>query len=64
MSFAPEYIDCVLRENFADGQALFLSPLMALHDVAQRLLLFAEAYREAPRDLLYDIMVENLEFRQ
>ena len=31
MGFAPEYVDCVLRENFADAQALFLSPLMAIH---------------------------------
>ena len=32
--------------------------------MAQRLLLFAETYSEAPRDLLYDIMVEILELRQ
>ena len=31
MSFAPEYVDCVLRENFVDAQALLLSPLMAIH---------------------------------
>ena len=31
MAFAPEYVDCVLRENFDDAQALFLSPLMQIH---------------------------------
>lgn len=31
MSFAPEYIDCVLRENFIEAQTSLLSPLMAIH---------------------------------
>jgi len=31
MSFAPEYIRCVLRENFEDAKALFLGPLLAVH---------------------------------
>jgi argininosuccinate lyase len=31
MSFAPEYVSFVLRENFDDGRRLFLSPLMAMH---------------------------------
>jgi len=31
MSFAPEYITHVLRENFEDAKALFLSPLMSIH---------------------------------
>ena len=31
--------------------------------MAQRLLLFTETYIDAPRDLLYDIMVEILELR-
>jgi argininosuccinate lyase len=31
MAFAPEYIDLVLRENFEDGQRLFLEPMMAMH---------------------------------
>jgi hypothetical protein len=26
--FAPEYVEYVLGENFADAQALFLAPLM------------------------------------
>jgi argininosuccinate lyase len=31
MPFAPEYIRCVLRENFDDAKALFLDPLLAIH---------------------------------
>ena len=31
MRFAPEYVACVLNENFEDAKALFLSPLMAIH---------------------------------
>ena len=31
MAFSPEYVRCVLEENFADGRSLFLSPLMAIH---------------------------------
>ncbi len=31
MPFAPEYITHVLRENFEDAKALFLSPLMSIH---------------------------------
>lgn len=31
MAFAPEYVDCVLRENFADAQAQFVSPLIEIH---------------------------------
>ena len=31
MRFAPEYVSCVLNENFEDAKALFLSPLMAIH---------------------------------
>ena len=30
MPFAPEYINCVLRENFDDAKALFLDPLLAI----------------------------------
>lgn len=30
MPFAPEYIRCVLRENFDDAKALFLEPLLAI----------------------------------
>src|SRR4051812_10023391 len=31
MAFDPEYIARVLRENFEDAKALFLSPLLAIH---------------------------------
>jgi argininosuccinate lyase len=31
MKFAPEYVACVLNENFEDAKELFLSPLMAIH---------------------------------
>jgi argininosuccinate lyase len=31
MPFAPEYVTCVLRENFDDAKALFLEPLLAVH---------------------------------
>jgi argininosuccinate lyase len=31
MPFAPEYVSCVLNENFEDAKALLLSPLMAIH---------------------------------
>jgi argininosuccinate lyase len=29
--FAPEYVACVLNENFEDAKAQFLAPLMAIH---------------------------------
>ncbi|MCX6549399.1 MAG: argininosuccinate lyase [Acidobacteria bacterium] len=31
MRFAPEYVACVLNENFEDAKALFLEPMMAMH---------------------------------
>jgi argininosuccinate lyase len=31
MRFAPEYVACVLNENFEDAKQLFLSPLMSIH---------------------------------
>jgi argininosuccinate lyase len=31
MTFAPEYVRCVLNENFEDAKVLFLDPLMAIH---------------------------------
>ena len=49
-----------------EAEALFKEALNLDTDdaMAQRLLLFAESYTRAPRDLLYDIMVENMELRQ
>ncbi len=32
MAFDPDYIRLVLNENFEDAKALFLSPLLAIHD--------------------------------
>ena len=31
MRFAPEYVECVLNENFEDAKAHLLSPLIAIH---------------------------------
>ena len=31
MRFAPEYVSCVLTDNFEDAKAQFLSPLIAIH---------------------------------
>jgi argininosuccinate lyase len=31
MAFSPEYVRCVLGENFEDGKTLFLEPLLAVH---------------------------------
>jgi argininosuccinate lyase len=31
MAFAPEYVTCVLHENFEDAKALFLAPLIAVN---------------------------------
>jgi argininosuccinate lyase len=31
MRFAPEYVKCVLNENFEDAKALFVVPLMRIH---------------------------------
>jgi len=31
VSFAPEYIACVLNDNYEDAKTFFLSPLMAIH---------------------------------
>jgi argininosuccinate lyase len=31
VKFAPEYVSCVLNENFEDAKTQFLSPLMAIH---------------------------------
>jgi argininosuccinate lyase len=31
MKFAPEYVTCVLNENFEDAKTRFLAPLLAIH---------------------------------
>jgi hypothetical protein len=78
MRFAPEYIACVLNENFEDAKQLFLSPLVAI-DYAHLVMLAdrgivsatdARAIRDAldsisqdeVRDLKYDGTYEDLFF--
>jgi argininosuccinate lyase len=48
MSFAPEYVACVLNENFEDGKELFLEPLMAIHEA--HLVMLADRGIVAARD--------------
>src|SRR5579872_231122 len=31
MPFAPEYLKCVLHQNFEDAKTFFLGPLMSIH---------------------------------
>jgi argininosuccinate lyase len=31
VGFAPEYISCVLNDNYEDAKTFFLSPLLAIH---------------------------------
>ena len=33
MKFAPEYVTCVLNENFEDAKAQFLEPLMGVSEL-------------------------------
>jgi argininosuccinate lyase len=40
MTFAREYVECVLNENFEDAKTLFVEPLMAVH--AAHLVMLAE----------------------
>ena len=48
MTFAPEYINCVLRENFDDAKMLFLRPLLAIHRA--HLVMLAECGIISPGD--------------
>jgi argininosuccinate lyase len=48
MRFAPEYVNCVLNENFEDAKALFLSPLLAIHRA--HLVMLAATGIVSPRD--------------
>src|SRR5688500_18213576 len=64
MKFAPEYVSCVLNENFEDAKAQFLSPLMAIHYAHlvmladQRIVPGAEA--RTIRDALGEISVDEV----
>jgi argininosuccinate lyase len=46
--FAPEYVSCVLNENFEDAKALFLEPLLAIHYA--HLIMLAERGIVSPAD--------------
>jgi argininosuccinate lyase len=48
MKFAPEYVSCVLNENFEDAKALFLDPMMAMHYA--HLVMLAECGIVSPGD--------------
>ena len=48
MPLAPEYITCVLRENFDDAKAFFLEPLLAIHRA--HLVMLAERGIVSPGD--------------
>ena len=60
MAFAPEYINCVLSENFEDAKEQFLSPLIAIH-TAHLVMLAARGIR-VPEELSilgYDGIMES-----
>jgi len=48
MKFAPEYVTCVLNENFEDAKAQFLLPLMRIHYA--HLVMLAEQQIVGPAD--------------
>ena len=48
LHLAPEYVSCVLNENFEDAKALFLEPLMAVHYA--HLVMLAECGIISPAD--------------
>jgi argininosuccinate lyase len=62
--FAPEYVSCVLNENFEDAKAQFLSPLMAIHYAHLVMLagrrIVCEADARALRDALDSIALEDV----
>ena len=68
MSFDPEYVSRVLRENFEDAKTLFLSPLIAIH-YAHLIMLRARGIvtavdARALRDALDSISVAELKTAQ
>src|SRR4051812_32620031 len=54
MPFAPEYVTCVLNENFEDAKSLLLSPMMAINYAH---LVMLEAQRIVPRDAAHALRV-------
>jgi argininosuccinate lyase len=64
MRFAPEYVKCVLNENFEDAKALFIVPLMRIHYAHLVMLkeqkIIPEADARAIRDALDTIATEDV----
>lgn len=58
MKFAPEYVSCVLEENFEDARRLFLSPLLAIHYA--HLVMLAEARHAHPQVGLATVVAVGL----
>ena len=54
MPFAPEYVTCVLNENFEDAKSLLLSPMMAINYAH---LVMLEAQGIVPRDAAHALRV-------
>src|SRR3954449_6813004 len=54
MRFAPEYVTCVLNENFEDAKSLLLSPMMAINYAH---LVMLEAQGIVPRDAAHALRV-------
>src|SRR3954449_2313930 len=52
MRFAPEYVTCVLNENFEDAKSLLLSPMMAINYAH---LVMLEAQGIVPRDAAHTL---------
>ena len=65
MAFDPEYVSRVLRENFEDAKALFLSPLVAIHYAHLVMLreqnIISAADARALRDALDSISLADVE---
>ncbi len=64
MTFAAEYVSCVLNENFEDAKAQFLGPLMAIHQAHLVMLversIVPRTEARAIRDALARIPVEEV----
>src|SRR5947208_1435938 len=54
MRFAPEYVSCVLNENFEDAKTLLLSPMMAINYAH---LVMLDAQGIVPREAAHQLRV-------
>src|SRR5437764_1272274 len=54
MRFAPEYVACVLNENFEDAKALLLAPMMAINYAH---LVMLDAQGIVPREAAHELRV-------